>query len=107
MTAAHALGLSRGRLLVRHLLPNVAAPVIVMTTLGVGHIVLMEAGLSYLGIGVPEPTATLGHIIRDGQERLMDAPWVSIFPGLVIVLMVIGFSLIGDALRDSLDPRAS
>ncbi len=103
--AADALGFGQARVLVRHLLPNVAAPVIVAATLGVGQIVLMEAGLSYLGIGVRDPTATLGHIIQDGYGRLLEAPWISVFPGLVIVLTVIGFSLIGDALRDSLDPR--
>ncbi len=106
-TAAHALGIGRRRLMLRHLLPNVAAPVLVVATLGVGHVVLMEAGLSYLGLGVPAPTATLGHIIQEGYEALSNAPWVSTFPALVIVMTVIGFSLLGDALRESLDPRAS
>ncbi len=107
VTAAHALGLSRRRLVLHHLLPNLAAPVIVTATLGVGQIVLMEAGLSYLGLGIADPTPTLGRIIEEGYHHMLDAPWISLFPGLIIVLIVIGFSLIGDALHDSLNPRSS
>ena len=106
VVATDALGLSSLRILLRHLLPNVAAPVIVAATLGIGHIILIEAGLSYLGAGVPKPTASLGGIINDGMANLSQAWWISAFPGLVIVLVVIGFSLIGDGLRDALDPRS-
>ena len=106
VVATDALGLSSLRILFRHLLPNVAAPVIVAATLGIGHIILIEAGLSYLGAGVPRPTASLGGIINDGMSTLADAWWISAFPGLVIVLIVIGFSLIGDSLRDAMDPKS-
>jgi peptide/nickel transport system permease protein len=104
--AAQALGVGRLRLFLRHLLPNVAAPVIVAATLGVGHIVLIEAGLSYLGIGVRPPTPSWGAIIQEGQYLLARAPWIAIFPGVAIVLTVVGFSLLGDGLRDTLDPRS-
>jgi ABC-type dipeptide/oligopeptide/nickel transport system permease subunit len=106
VVATSALGLRRHRILLRHLLPNVAAPVIVAATLGLGHIILIEAGLSYLGAGVPPPTASLGGIISDGMSNLAQAWWISAFPGLVIVLIVIGFSLIGDSLRDAMDPKS-
>jgi len=107
VVATSALGLRRHRILLRHLLPNVAAPVIVAATLGIGHIILIEAGLSYLGAGVPRPTASLGGIINDGMSNLAQAWWISAFPGLVIVLIVIGFSLIGDSLRDVMDPKST
>ncbi len=107
VVATNALGLGSFRILLRHLLPNVAAPVIVAATLGIGHIILIEAGLSYLGAGVPRPTASLGGIINDGMSNLSQAWWISAFPGLVIVLIVIGFSLIGDGLRDAMDPKSS
>ena len=106
VVATDALGLSSLRILFRHLLPNVAAPVIVAATLGIGHIILIEAGLSYLGAGVPRPTASLGGIINDGMANLSQAWWISAFPGLVIVLVVVGFSLIGDGLRDAMDPKS-
>jgi peptide/nickel transport system permease protein len=102
-----ALGLRGHRILLRHVLPNVAAPVIVAATLGIGHIILIEAGLSYLGAGVPRPAASLGGIINDGMSSLGEAWWISTFPGIVIVLIVIGFSLIGDSLRDAMDPRTT
>ncbi len=107
IVATSALGLRRYHTLVRHLLPNVMAPVVVAATLGIGHIILIEAGLSYLGAGVPRPTASLGGIINDGISSLEHAWWISTFPGLVIVLIVVGFSLIGDGLRDALDPKTS
>ncbi|MFC1639675.1 ABC transporter permease [Gemmatimonadota bacterium] len=106
IVASEALGLCRFRILLNHLLPNVAGPVIVAATLGIGHIILIEAGLSYLGAGVPKPTASLGGIINDGMSALADAWWISAFPGLVIVLIVIGFSLLGDGLRDAMDPKS-
>jgi len=106
VVATHALGYGSGRITWRHLLPNVAAPIIVAATLGVGQIVLLEAGLSYLGIGVQPPTPSWGTMIADGQPQLASAWWISTFPGLAIMLTVIGFSLIGDSLRDTLDPRS-
>jgi len=105
IVATKALGVRGRRTLARHLLPNVIGPVIVSATLGIGHIILIEAGLSYLGAGVPRPTASLGGIINDGMRSLQDAWWISTFPGVIIVLIVIGFSLVGDGLRDALDPR--
>lgn len=105
--AARSLGVGSGGIILRHLLPNVAAPVIVAATLGMGQVILIEAGLSYLGVGVSEPTASLGRMIRDGYDQILTAPWVSIFPGLVIVLTVFGFSLVGDGIRDTIDPRCA
>jgi peptide/nickel transport system permease protein len=107
VVSTKALGLRGHRILLRHLLPNVTAPVIVAATLGIGHIILIEAGLSYLGAGVPMPTASLGGIINDGMSNLGEAWWISAFPGLIIVLIVVGFSLIGDGLRDAMDPKAT
>jgi peptide/nickel transport system permease protein len=88
------------------MLPNIVGPVVVVATLGIGHIILIDAGLSYLGAGVPRPTASLGSIINDGMTSLGQAWWISTFPGIMIVLIVIGCSLIGDGLRDALDPKA-
>ncbi len=81
------------------------APIVVAATLGMGQIVLMEAGLSFLGVGVQEPTASLGRMMEAGTSQITSAPWTSVFPGLVVVLTVIGFSLIGDGFRDTLDKR--
>ena len=107
VTAARSLGVVTARMLLRHLMPNAITPVIVAATLGMGQIILIEVGLSYLGVGVQEPTASLGRMIRDGYEQMANAPWISIFPGVVIVLTVIGFSLVGDGVRESVDPRAT
>ena len=106
IVATRALGIRGTRTVFRHLLPNVLGPIVVAATLGIGHIILIEAGLSYLGAGVPRPTASLGGIINDGIARLADAWWISTFPGLMIVLTVIGVSLVGDGLRDAVDPRS-
>jgi peptide/nickel transport system permease protein len=107
MEAATSLGIGHTRILLRHLLPNVAAPILVAATLGMGQIVLIEAGLSFLGLGIQEPTASLGRMMQAGSSLLANAPWTSIFPGAIIVLTVIGFSLAGDGFRESLDPRSS
>jgi peptide/nickel transport system permease protein len=104
VTAARALGVGPRRLALRHLLPNLAAPVIVTATLGIGQIILIEASLSYLGVGVPPPTPSWGAIIQEGQQALAVAPWVATFPGIAIVVTVVGFSLLGDGLRNALDP---
>jgi peptide/nickel transport system permease protein len=106
VVAADSLGLGTSRLILRHLLPNVIGPVTVAATLGMGQIILIEAGLSYLGVGIRPPTASLGRMIGEGWEHIISAPWISIFPGLVIIVTVVGFSLIGDGMRDTLDPRS-
>ena len=103
--AARALGLGSRRIIFRHIVPNVMGPVIVAATLGLGNIILIEAGLSFLGFSVPLPTPTWGNMINDGREYLVQAWWVTTFPGLAIVLTVVAFNLIGDGLRDALDPR--
>jgi peptide/nickel transport system permease protein len=103
--AAEVLGASRARIARRHLLPNVAGPVLVAATLGVGDVMLLEAGLSFLGLGVRPPTPSLGGMIQDARAVFATAPWTSIFPGLAIVLAVLAVNLVGDALRDAHDPR--
>ncbi len=103
--AARALGFSRRRIIFRHLLPNALAPVIVAGTLGIGNTIVLEAGLSFLGLGVSPPTPSWGIMVASGRDYLLDAWWIATFPGLAIVLVVLGFNLIGDGLRDALDPR--
>ena len=103
--AAQALGMSRTRIILRHLVPNVLAPVIVTATLGIGNTIVMEASLSFLGLGVQPPTPTWGSMVAEGRDNLLGAWWVATFPGLVIVLVVLAFNLVGDGLRDALDPR--
>lgn len=105
VTAARALGASRRRIAFRHLLPNVAGPIAVSATVGLGDAILLEAGLSFLGLGLQPPTPTWGGMLRDGRELLATAPWVSLFPGLFLVLTVLGAHLVSDALRAALDPR--
>ncbi|KPJ98668.1 MAG: hypothetical protein AMS20_16185 [Gemmatimonas sp. SG8_28] len=105
--AAQALGIRRRHVIGRHVLPNVAAPIIVSATLGIGQIILLEAGLSYLGLGVRPPAPSWGQMIADGQAALRTAPWVALFPGIAIVVTVLAFSLVGDALRRRLDPRVT
>jgi peptide/nickel transport system permease protein len=103
--AARALGMNRSRIILRHLVPNVMAPVIVAATLGIGNTIVLEAGLSFLGLGVPPPTPSWGNMVADGRQNLIGAWWVATFPGLAIVATVLAFNLLGDGLRDALDPR--
>jgi peptide/nickel transport system permease protein len=103
--AARALGFSRVRVLVRHLLPNAMPSVVVVATLGIGNAIVLEAGLSFLGLGVPAATPSWGTMVDHGRAYLLDAWWVVTFPGLAIVLAVLAFNLLGDGLRDALDPR--
>lgn len=103
--AARALGFSKARIILRHLVPNAMGPVIVAATLGIGNTIVLEAGLSFLGIGVQPPTPSWGAMVADGRDNLIDAWWISTFPGLAIVLTVLAFNLVGDGLRDGLDPR--
>ena len=105
VAAARSLGASHTRIMLRHLLPNVLAPVIVAATLGVGNVIVLEAGLSYLGIGVQEPLPSWGSIFLDGSSTMATAWWVALFPGLAIVVTVLAFNVLGDSLRDLLDPR--
>jgi peptide/nickel transport system permease protein len=103
--AGIALGFSRGRIILRHLIPNALAPVIVAATLGIGDTIVLEAGLSFLGLGVQPPTPSWGTMVADGRNNLLGAWWISTFPGLAIVFTVLSFNLAGDGLRDALDPR--
>ncbi len=104
--AARALGFSHKRIILRHMVPNVMAPFLIMITAFVGQAILLEASLSYLGLGVQEPTPAWGLMLQGGAEEYAEsAPWMAIFPGLAISLSVFGFNLFGDALRDVLDPK--
>ena len=102
---AEALGARSRRIMFRHLLPNTMGPLLVAATLGVGDVILLEAGLSFLGMGVRPPTPSWGGMILDGKDVLTAAPWVSIFPGLAIIATVLAVNLFGDALRAASDPR--
>jgi peptide/nickel transport system permease protein len=104
--AAHNLGYSQTRILFRHILPNCVAPYIIIATSALGGAILAEAGLSFLGLGPPPPTPSWGAMLSGSAQRFMtEAPWLAVFPGLAITLVVLGFSFLGDALRDLLDPR--
>jgi peptide/nickel transport system permease protein len=103
--AARALGMGDARIILRHIVPNVLAPVIVAATLGIGDTILTEASLSFLGLGVQPPTPSWGNMITDGKDALITAWWIATFPGFAIVLTVTAFNLLGDGLRDALDPR--
>jgi len=103
--AARALGADSGRIIFRHVLPNAAAPIIVSAALGVGNVLLLEASLSFLGIGVPPPDPSWGNMISDGASSIYTAPWSTLFPGLAISLVVMSLNAVADGFRDSLDPR--
>jgi peptide/nickel transport system permease protein len=103
---AVALGAPRLRVLARHILPNVLTPVIVAAALGVGNAIMLEAGLSYLGLGVQPPTPSWGNMIASGRDVLVNAPWVATAPGVALVLVVVACTLLGDAVRDVLEPSA-
>ncbi|TDJ18280.1 MAG: ABC transporter permease [Gammaproteobacteria bacterium] len=104
--AARACGFSDARIILRHMTPNVMAPFLIMLTTFVGQAILLEASLSYLGLGVQEPTPAWGLMLQGGAEEYAEsAPWVAVFPGIAISLAVFGFNLFGDALRDVLDPK--
>jgi peptide/nickel transport system permease protein len=105
--AAEALGAARRRVIFRHLLPNTLGPLLVAATLGVGDVILLESGLSFLGLGVQPPTPSWGGMILDAKPVLVAAPWVGFFPGLAIVLTVLAANLCGEALRDAADPRSA
>jgi peptide/nickel transport system permease protein len=105
--SAQALGAKNFRLIFRHLLPNSLTPIIVSFVLGVASAVLVESGLSFLGLGVQPPQASWGNILTDGKEYIQFAWWLSLFPGLAILLTVLGYNLLGEGLRDALDPRTT
>jgi peptide/nickel transport system permease protein len=105
ISAARAIGVKDLRILLRHIMPNVLAPVIVMATMMMADAILIEATLSYLGMGAQPPVPSWGSILASGRSYLRLAPWVMVFPGIAIMLTVLGFNLLGDGLRDALDPR--
>lgn len=105
VAAARALGAGAGRVIVRHVLPNAAAPIIVSAALGIGNVLLVEAGMSFLGLGVPSPAPSWGNMIADGWLRIGTAWWSATFPGLAISLVVMALNAVADGLRDALDPR--
>jgi len=105
VTAAQALGASRRRILWRHLLPNLVSPIVVAATLGVAHVIVLEAGLSYLGIGVQQPLASWGNIIYDGSDQPATLWWMSLFPGLFMVLTVMTLNILAEALNEAHERR--
>jgi peptide/nickel transport system permease protein len=105
VTAARALGVPDWRIIFRHMVPNAIAPVLVSATIGIAGAILTEAGLSFLGFGVPPPHATWGNILSDGKNYLFDAPWLTFIPGIAILVVVLSFNLFGEGLRDILNPK--
>ena len=103
--SAVALGLKGPRVLLRHILPNALTPVIVAAALGVGNAIMLESGLSFLGLGVQPPTPSWGNLLASGRDTLVNAPWVATAPGVALVLVVLAATLLGDAVRDQLDPE--
>lgn len=103
--AGRALGFSHARVIFVHILPNIVSEVLVMGTLWMATAVRVEASLSFIGLGVKPPTPTWGGMIRDGFENILDAPWLSVYPGLAILLLVFGLNMLGDGLRDATDPK--
>jgi peptide/nickel transport system permease protein len=105
VAAARALGLNNFRIIFRHMMPNAIAPVLVSATIGIATAILTEAGLSFLGFGVPPPHATWGNILSDGKNYIFDAPWLTFVPGIGILIVVLSFNLFGEGLRDALNPK--
>jgi peptide/nickel transport system permease protein len=103
--AGRALGFSHTRIVFRHILPNITSEVMVMATLWLATAVRVEASLSFIGLGVKPPTPTWGGMTRDGFENILDAPWLAVFPGIAILLLVLGLNMVGDGLRDATDPK--
>ncbi len=103
--AARAMGAGHGRLIVRHILPNALAPVLVSASLGVASAILTESSLSFLGIGVQPPTPSWGAILTQGKDNIEYAWWLSVYPGMAILITVMGFNLLGEGIRDALDPK--
>ncbi len=107
VVASEGLGARAARTIFRHLLPNAAGPVLVAATLGVGDVILLEAGLSFLGLGIQPPTPSWGGMVFDARPLIVSAPWTALFPGAAIVVTVLAVNLVGDALQAALDPRSA
>jgi len=107
VTAARTVGATDSRIIIRHIIPNVLGPIIVLASLSVAGIILLEAALSFLGLGVQPPTPSWGSMLSAGRTYILTYPHIAFFPGLAIVVTVLGFNLLGDGLRDALDPRGS
>src|SRR6185437_5709101 len=105
VTAARAVGANNTRIIIRHIVPNIIGPIIVLSTLAVGSIIILEAALSFLGLGVQPPTADWGSMLASARAYVQIYPHIAIAPGIMISLTVLAFNLIGDGLRDALDPR--
>lgn len=105
VSAARLAGTSTWRIMTRHILPNAMAPVTISAILGIGGAILIESGLSFLGLGVQPPQASWGNMLMDGKSVIEEASWLSLFPGLAILIIVLGYNLLGESLRDFLDPR--
>jgi peptide/nickel transport system permease protein len=103
--SARAAGARSERILLRHLLPNISGPIIVQATVGMAGVILSEAGLSFLGLGLPPPSPSWGSMLRSGSQHLFDAPHLIVYPGVAIMLTVLSFNFLGDSIRDWLDPR--
>jgi peptide/nickel transport system permease protein len=105
VVAARAVGAPDGRIIFRHILPNGLSPLLVSATMGIGGAILIESGLSFLGLGVQPPTPSWGSLLASGKDHIEIAWWLSAFPGLAILLTVLGYNLLGEGIRDALDPR--
>jgi peptide/nickel transport system permease protein len=104
--AARSIGATNARIILRHVLPNAIDPIIVGGTLAVGNAIVLESSLSFLGLGVQPPVPTWGNLLQDAQATMATKPWLTIFPGLAILFVVLAINFIGDGLQDALDPRA-
>jgi ABC-type dipeptide/oligopeptide/nickel transport system permease subunit len=105
VVAARAVGVPEGRILARHVLPNCVGPIVVAFTIGMGGAVMAEASLSFLGLGAQPPEPSWGAMVSHGKDYLRSAPWLTVFPGAAIAFTVVGFNVLGDAIRDIFDPR--
>lgn len=105
VVAAHAIGATDGRIIMKHILPNGLSPILVSATLGIGGAILIESALSFLGLGVQPPTPSWGSLLSSGKDNIEIAWWLSAFPGLAILVTVLGYNLLGEGIRDALDPR--